>query len=203
MQKSSFLYRRLASPLLYLGLQRLLGAARARRVCVEEYLHPRDGQRLLDIGCGPGYVLDYLPAMEYVGFDTECHYIDYARRRYGARGMFHCRPYSVEEWMGRFDRIVLFGLLHHLDDEQARDCLDLCRRSLNPGGKVVTLDGCYRHGQAWLARKLLDWDRGEHVRDEAGYRRLVTDAFSTVVTSVRQDLLLIPSTLLVMELSND
>jgi hypothetical protein len=46
----------------YLVIQKLLAADRPRRVCVG-VLAPRAGERILDIGCGVGHVLDYLPAV--------------------------------------------------------------------------------------------------------------------------------------------
>ena len=48
-------------PSLYLLSQGILGAKRARKKCIEEYARVEPGMRVLDIGCGPGYVVQYLP----------------------------------------------------------------------------------------------------------------------------------------------
>src|SRR5262245_36600497 len=47
----------LRSPRLYIGLQRMLGAERVRQISLERFAKLREGERVLDIGCGPGQVL--------------------------------------------------------------------------------------------------------------------------------------------------
>jgi len=42
----------------------------SRILHVENYIRPRDGDRILDIGCGPGDILEFLPSVEYLGFDV-------------------------------------------------------------------------------------------------------------------------------------
>ncbi|HEX2122402.1 MAG TPA: class I SAM-dependent methyltransferase, partial [Thermoanaerobaculia bacterium] len=56
------LYRLLEVPALYESVQRLLGADAARKRFVARFLRPLPGARILDIGCGPGPLLEYLPA---------------------------------------------------------------------------------------------------------------------------------------------
>jgi SAM-dependent methyltransferase len=44
--------------------------------------------RVLDIGCGPGYMVEYLRGATYFGFDINSRYIAYAKK-YGGRGSFY------------------------------------------------------------------------------------------------------------------
>ncbi len=132
---------------------------------VDDYLRPEAGQRILDIGCGPAAILEYLPDVEYVGVDISPKYIDFARRRYGNRGQFHCRRVcetSLNEW-GTFDLVIAHGIVHHLDDNEASHLFQLAITALNHPGRLVTLDGCFVEGQSRVARQLLVWDRGQHV----------------------------------------
>ena len=55
-----------------------------------EYVKPRPGEKVLDIGCGPGDVLEFMPAVEYTGFDISPGYIQAAQARFGSRGRFWC-----------------------------------------------------------------------------------------------------------------
>src|SRR5687768_8485487 len=88
---SSGLHRILDRPRIYDRLQRFLGAERARRRVVDEFFRPVRGAKLLDVGCGTGSLLDYLPEdIEYVGFDLNPAYIEAARERYGQRAKFFC-----------------------------------------------------------------------------------------------------------------
>src|SRR6516225_6069609 len=126
---------------LYLALQKGIGADRIRYRCLEEAKLKR-GDRVLDVGCGPAYYFDRLPTVHYVGFDTSEPYVAYARKRYGDRGEFRCEILTEDhlESIGRFDAVLLFGLLHHLDDSQCATLLDVAARSLSAGGRVISCD---------------------------------------------------------------
>ncbi len=131
----------LGHPAAYILSQRAVGAHLARDLALDA-LAPAAGQRVLDIGCGPAYYLGKLPRCEYFGFDTDAAYIADATRRFGDRARFFNEPYTEERRaeLPPIDRIMLMGLLHHLDDAACEGLLDLVARSLAPGGRVVTLD---------------------------------------------------------------
>ena len=174
----------------------------ARATYAREYVKPVSGQRIIDIGCGPADIVSELPVgVEYVGFDVSQQYIDAARTRFGERGTFHCQAVSSElaSHYSRFDIAMANGVLHHLDDAQALELLMLARSSLADGGRCVTLDGCYVPSQPAIARLLLKLDRGKYVRAPEAYVALARRAFRTVVPHLRQDLLRIPYTHLIME----
>jgi SAM-dependent methyltransferase len=156
--------------------------------------------RLLDIGCGPAYLLEHLPGISYYGFDTNCSYIEYAKRKYGDRGYFCCQPFSAAaaESLKPVDAVLMAGLLHHLNDNEAQDLLNLCAQSLKDDGRLFTLDGCYVAGQSPIAKILLQRDRGRFVREEPEYVRLASSAFRHVNSVVRHDLFSVPYTANVM-----
>ncbi len=193
----------MSSPVLYLLFQGMLGAKRSRLECVKEYIRPVSGLRVLDVGCGPGYVAEYFPESDYIGFDTDRDYIKYAIHKYKHRGSFFCRQLddvAVKE-LEPFDLIIMNGLLHHLNDSQVTGLLQRAKRILKPGGRVVTLDGCYVKGQSYIAKKLLDSDQGKYVREQKAYVGLVSRVFDSVVTHIRHDLMLVPYTLIIMQIS--
>jgi len=182
-------------PLGYRAFIRAIGGS-YRDAYLRDYVRPRAGQRVLDIGCGPGDVLAHLPAVDYVGIDMDERYIRAARSRFGGRGEFRCQ--SVEDVVvsepGSYDIVMANGVLHHLDDVQARQLLSVARQALKPGGRLTTFDGCYVPGQVWLARWLLQLDRGHYVRTREAYVTLAETAFGQVCSHVRHDLLRIPYT---------
>ena len=93
-------------PLIYQTFQYVVGYDQAIRKIVRDYIRPYEGMKILDIGCGTGFILDYLPKqIEYVGIDYSSQYIDHARKTYGERGVFIQGDVSdvVDNSMGQFD----------------------------------------------------------------------------------------------------
>ncbi|HVC10914.1 MAG TPA: class I SAM-dependent methyltransferase [Burkholderiales bacterium] len=173
-----------------------------RRRFTENHVRPFPGQRILDIGCGPADILEVLPAdIVYVGFDESEQYVDAARRRYAQRGEFR-RARVTRELVGQykgFDLVLALGILHHLDDAQCATLLEIAREALVPGGRFVSLDGCYLEGQSRVARYLLRRDRGKFVRSADQYLALAASVFGALEHRVYEDLMRIPYTHLVME----
>ena len=86
----------LSHPALYQAYQSAGGFFGARIKAIADYLTLRPGMRVIDIGCGPGHLLQYLPeGIDYNGFDIDETYIAYARRSFGHLGTFHCRYFDA------------------------------------------------------------------------------------------------------------
>ena len=179
----------------YEGFQKVFGFSGARQKAIDAYLSIPDGAKIYDIGCGPGKMVTWLPKnVEYHGFDISPEYIESAKKTYPNRGKFYCREFddSVVEEFGLADIVTLNGVLHHMTDDIARAVLASATKALKPNGQIFTLDGCYRDGQGWLKKKLLDMDRGEYVRDKNAYEKLLKAHFNRIDTYTRDDLSAMP-----------
>ncbi len=194
--RSGGLYRLLESARGYELFQDLLGAYPAQRRFVAEVLRPWPGARLLDIGCGAGEFLTFLPdGVSYTGYDLNPRYIETARRRYGGRADFHCAPAGAPPeglLRGGFDIVLAKAVLHHLDRREADGLAGVAHRALRPGGLLVTIDPVFHPGQALLARCLIALDRGRQVRTPEGYRELLAGRFELLESEVKTDLLRVP-----------
>lgn len=191
-----------SAPRIYDLAQNAVGAGRSRARLVRDHLQLAAGARLLDIGCGTAAMLDHLPAgIEYVGVDLSAAYIEAARRNFGTRGEFHCADIAgvPPGTFGSFDAVVANGLLHHLDDEPARNMLRVARSALRPGGHLVTIDPCFDPAQSGIARFVIRHDRGRNVRTLDGYVALAREVFARVDARLRSDMLRIPYTHAVLE----
>lgn len=190
--------RILELPAIYQKFQEWGGFFGARLKAMRDYM-PKisPGATVYDIGCGPGHVVQYLDQpVNYHGFDVDRSYIDFAGRHFGRLGQFHLRQFdrTVAEKFGKADLVMMNALLHHLDDGQATRLLTDVRDSLAPNGALFTLDGCLREGQHPFARWMHKNDRGEYVRDQAGYSKLLEGVFPSVNVHIREDLSWVPHT---------
>ena len=192
----------LEQPFIYKLFSATVGAHHSISTFVNEYVRPVSGERILDIGCGPGKILDHLPQVDYFGFDFSPSYIESATRLYGHRGQFFCQRVSEAkvflEHPQSFDIVLAVGVLHHLDDAEAMQLFDIAKRALKKGGRLVTYDGCYLRDQSRAAKYLLSRDRGQFVRDKQGYTGLARSSFDDVRAFIRDDLLRIPYTHIIM-----
>jgi SAM-dependent methyltransferase len=191
----------LSPPSGYRLFRRLVGGDFAWKTYLTEYVKPIPGEKILDLGCGPADVLNYLPESDYTGFDISPEYIAAAQKRFARKGRFYCNDVglaTIEQEQGTFNLVMATGVLHHLDDETAGRLFDLARLALKPEGRLVTYDGCYVPEQSKIARWFLSHDRGNFVRTQAEYLRLASARFSKVDSHLRHDLLRMPYTHLIM-----
>src|ERR1700722_3391154 len=165
-------------PLAYRAWSRLLGVRRYSQVLVKEHIRPKPTDRILEIGCGPGTLIPYLPTTDYVGFDASPEYIKLAQKRFPGVN-FVCERVSRFTLAERddFDIVLAFGILHHLDDAEAVQLFRIAHDALKPGGRLVTHDGVWTSDQSGIAKYLLARDRGQFVRTGEQYVALASQVF--------------------------
>lgn len=176
----------LRHPWIYEALQFVAGSRGFRQVLVEEFIRPFAGARILDIGCGPAEILAQLPHdIVYVGYDIGEEYIAHARSRYGDRGTFYACVFNASELARHapFDIALVAGVLHHLDDDDARNLMALLRRAV-PSGRVITGDIVILPDQDFIMRQVIAWDRGRNARTPQGYQELARPYFTNVAGRV-------------------
>jgi len=191
-------------PAIYNLAQRMVGAEKARHILVRDFFPPMHGLRMLDIGCGTAEILHHLPEeMYYFGFDASEQYIAKATSLFGSRACFRAelvRQASVDE-MPPFDVILAFGLLHHLDNVEASALFQLAYSALKPSGKVITIDPVFTDQQSSFARWIISKDRGQNIRTEKDYLKLVQAPFSQITPTIRNNMLHIPYSHMIIECS--
>ncbi len=195
----------LSHPSIYEFFKIIIKGRDVRYLYVKKYIKPKEGDRVLDIGCGPANILEHFPNVEYVGFDIEKKYIDSAIKYFGSRGQFFCKKLS-RDVLGEkteFDIVIAIGVLHHLNDDEAMELFELANSVMKSSSRLITVDGCYTDGQSGLARFILSRDRGRYVRTKEAYINLASKVFSDIKVNIHDDLLRIPYTHIVMECSKN
>lgn len=178
----------LSSPAVYDRFQWLMGGRVGRTDFAQHMVRAAAGMRLLDIGCGTGELLDYLPpGVHYDGWDISEAYVAAARARFGAKGTFTCGRLTESD-VARdrpYDVVIASGVLHHLDDEEARRFAALAGLAVRGGGRFVSIDPVLAEGQHPVARFLIARDRGQHVRTREAYTALLRSSFTEVAGVLR------------------
>lgn len=196
-------YRLLRRPSMYEALQSLIRPEASYRRFIERHVRPKEGMRVLDIGCGTGAILSYLPSVDYIGIDANADYVQRARRRFGARATFH-----VCDAAGRIDvadqsvdLVLALGVLHHLSDAVAKNVVAEAARVLVPGGRFVSHDPVRGNGASLAARIFVALDRGKHVRTQPELLELVGKEFAEIQSFTSNNSLRIPFQEIILESS--
>ena len=150
---------------------------RVIRRTIEEHLGPNPDRKVLDVACGPGAFSDLFSEESYTGIDLNPKYIRYATRNYKGRfSVQDARALDFPE--GAFDDILVYGLLHHLNDEDVTSVLRGMQRVLRPGGRALVIEDIPTESRLNLVGHLLHWaENGHHIRPADDYRELLKPHF--------------------------
>jgi SAM-dependent methyltransferase len=160
-------------PVLFIFIRGLLeNDFKAIRAIIRRDLRTGAGVSTLDLGCGPGAFADMFAGGDYVGADLNARYIEHARKT--RPGQFlHADARKLDVPDGRFQQVLIFGLLHHLPDDVVRDVLKEACRVLGPGGHILAVEDIPAISKLNLIGHLVHHaENGEHIRPADEYRRL-------------------------------
>jgi len=181
MEKNKLFYKLLNYPLIYSLSQKIMSATSFRKNIIKNIIKKKNPY-ILDIGCGPGEILETLSDVNYFGFDVNKNHINFAREKYRNKGIFKCSKFSSKKINKKikFDYVLLLGLLHHLNDKQSYFLLSEIKKVLKKNGMLITLDNIYIKNQNIIAKKLIDLDKGENVRTKKQYLKILDKDFKKI-----------------------
>lgn len=185
---------------IYNRIQRIVGSRRIWDSLVQtlhsdiKAMGPKD--TWLDLGCGTAEFLAFLPEhISYIGIDNNPKYIQHAKVRYRNRpnSLFICGDWSEASQnltdLYNIKIISLLGLLHHLNDREARDVLTLGQQLLSSKGTLFSLDGCPEPDSSIFERFFYWVDRGNYIRTEPQIKTLFP---TSVQTEIHPNWLVVP-----------
>ena len=94
---------------------------------------------ILELGCGPGYFLEYLSRQGFSnaqGVDVSPEQVSLARQK-GLPANLGDVFDTLADHKQAFDAIVCIDLLEHFSKDEGLRLVDAMHRSLNPGGRVL------------------------------------------------------------------
>jgi SAM-dependent methyltransferase len=173
-------------PIVFVTLRRIIEAnyVSLKRVIRKEFsLDNRNDifstqEKILDVPCGTGEFSTLFSHYSYYGLDISEIYIDYARKKY--KRNFFCRN-AIQSGFDNdyFDKILMLGFLHHLDDSLINSVLKETKRILKSCGILLLIEDAPTRSQWNVIGKFLQrYDMGSNIRPHDEYKNvLVRDFF--------------------------
>jgi ubiquinone/menaquinone biosynthesis C-methylase UbiE len=143
---------------------------RRRRVYDDLVAHSgaRPGDRVLDIGCGTGYLTRratraVTPGGHVVGIDPSPPVINYATRQAPANCTFQlASAQALPHPDASFDLVISSLAIHHLPPDERPTALREAYRVLRPGGRLLIAD--FRPPRNRIANYLISAQSGHEMR---------------------------------------
>ena len=134
----------------------------------------KKNSKILDLGCGPGYLTKYLNAKYYLGIDNSEKYISLAKKKYERKNLKFIKKDIINlnySGYNRFNYVTIIGTLHHLSDYEIKKLIKNLSK-LPKKTKIITFDGYRSKKDNFIKKFLYNNDRGKFIRHEDKYRKL-------------------------------
>jgi len=138
-----------------------------------------EARQVLDLGCGTGVMAGVFEPSQYVGIDPNPRYVHRARERRPGHRFLVMDGRRLAFGAGCFDLVLISGVLHHLDADEARAVLSEVSRVLDrETGKLLVWEDIPTPRRFNLVGKaLMRLDAGDHIRSTEEYAALIEERF--------------------------
>jgi ubiquinone/menaquinone biosynthesis C-methylase UbiE len=145
--------RRLDPEIFYHHPRSVVRWVESKRIsAVLRHLDVRPKNRILDVGCGAGNILERFPANERFGLDLSPYMVRRAKERLGSEvSVIEGNAESLPFGNATFDRVIASGLLSHVLHPEA--VIPELKRVTKPGGKIVisiSIEESIEKGLRWV-----------------------------------------------------
>ena len=184
-QKETGFHKIFSYPLIYSLTQKIMSGISVRSNLVKEIKY---NSKVLEIGCGTAKIIDSLPPVYYYGYDISKKYINYAKNKYTLKNyFFFCKEFKSKEIkkIPKFDFVLLFGLIHHLSDQDIHKIFRNIKKVLKKNGRVITCDPVFINKQNFIAKFLIKNDVGNHVRNKDAYLKILRKYFKKIKYDIK------------------
>lgn len=97
----------------------------------------KEGERILDLGCGNGRFYERLKHTDYLGIDNADELIKLAREKYGEDKFKIGSALDIPGKKDEFDKVFAIALLHHLPPLKHKVFIKEIERVLKKGGRAI------------------------------------------------------------------
>ena len=156
----------------------LEGGHHTQKSILKKELFPLSG-KILDLGCGTGILANLFPKDLYVGIDENSDYISEAKKKNPFHEFQVMKGQNLTWEENTFQIVLVSGVLHHLNDQEAKVILKEISRVLdkNSGYLFLWEDIPIRKSFNLIGKLVQYYDEGKFIREESEYRFLLADLF--------------------------
>tara|TARA_X000000950_G_scaffold286932_1_gene397354 strand:- start:5724 stop:6374 length:651 start_codon:yes stop_codon:yes gene_type:complete len=154
------------------------------------------GKKILDIGCGDGYILEQLiknfdiVKFEYLGIDNNKNYISNAKLNFSnykdsSIEFIELDINNIEKLnLKEFDLIISNGFFHHISDDEILDFFKKIDKFSFHQLEFIFIDPVFYEKQFFLRKFIMSFDRGEFIRSKDHYLKLFQRSKLEIISSV-------------------
>lgn len=206
-EKNSLIYKLLRFSFVYKTYQFLVIRKSTYKFIYQNIFKTDNTSIVLDCGCGPAQYRNLIKCSKYIGIDFNKKHIEMARKKFSNDTFYidDILNFDFKKITGYSD-VLLFGLLHHLNDSNAKELIKNLSNNLKDDGKIVSIDPVYmesRNIYISVANFIASKDQGNFVRTEKEYIKLIDPSIFRTETKIYDNLLRIPFHHNVMYIHND
>jgi ubiquinone/menaquinone biosynthesis C-methylase UbiE len=136
-----------------------------------------NNKKIIEIGCSTGFCASKIIDMKnnhYTGVDIQPEYINKAKLLF-PNGNFICQDArSLKFNDSSFDIALFNGVVHHMDDDLFKNCLNEVKRIIKNDGLILISEPVFNYKDL-LSTIFLKLDRGKYIRKFEQYSKLITD----------------------------
>lgn len=140
----------------------------------------KKNEKILDAGCGTGILSTFFPNAIYTGIDLDKKLISFAKEKYKKNFLVM----SIDQLkfpINTFDKIIIVGVIHHLNDKVTKQAFDEIKKVLKVGGKILVIEAIPPILKYNLIGQLLrHHDEGDFVRTLDEYEKLFKSKFDVI-----------------------
>jgi ubiquinone/menaquinone biosynthesis C-methylase UbiE len=137
----------------------------------------------LDLGCGTAEFCRCFAPGVYLGIDISEKYISFAKRRNPEYSFAIAAGQNLCLRAKTFPQILINGVIHHLNDEQAKYMLSETRRILTDDGKLLLIEDIETTSTSPFSRVIHSMDKGDNIRWREQYEQLLNKFFEIEAAS--------------------
>ena len=168
------------NPKFFLGFRnKLQNNLISEKNVIKKHIKLNKNSKILDFGCGTGDFCMLFDKSQYIGVDTEKRFIEFNKSKFKGYNFIRIdedKPLPFED--SYFDRILVFGVLHHIDDNDIMRILKELNRVLKNSGKIILYDQLPSSEQKnFFAKVLVKFDRGKFLRKSKQLKMLLERYF--------------------------